>query len=269
MGAFTPCLRTLRGPERSSRRSYRPAQGAHANCSVVVDFHCRNGRSSGFGPLLAIRFLFGAGEAGAFPNCTATVSRWIPYRNARGQPAYSGWPHPLVEVSRRCSSCRSNRHMVGERLFSSSEPLGCSGSQSGRWWFRDTPAEKSGVSPENSKLIGQPAGTGHDRAPVGSHVAEQQLSAFAAHVPSLLLGSVLLSVLAANISPGWAAAYGKRNEDRLFSSSLAGVVGVIVGGISQRSSCAQLFPSHGAMLDRLCEPCHRRHLRHHRDPHEG
>src|SRR3954468_14938547 len=31
-----------------------------------------------YGSLLLIRFLFGAGEAGAFPNVTRTFSRWFP-----------------------------------------------------------------------------------------------------------------------------------------------------------------------------------------------
>src|SRR5262249_27076655 len=34
----------------------------------------------GFWSLLAIRFLFGAGEAGAFPNIARAVSRWFPER---------------------------------------------------------------------------------------------------------------------------------------------------------------------------------------------
>src|SRR3954469_5930666 len=34
----------------------------------------------GFSSLVAIRFLFGAGEAGAFPNTAAVFSRWFPAR---------------------------------------------------------------------------------------------------------------------------------------------------------------------------------------------
>src|SRR5581483_2327441 len=33
-----------------------------------------------YGSMLAIRFLFGAGEAGAWPNATLAISRWIPAR---------------------------------------------------------------------------------------------------------------------------------------------------------------------------------------------
>src|SRR5262249_61667284 len=38
----------------------------------------------GYASLVAIRFLFGAGEAGAFPNIARTFSRWFP-RRERGR----------------------------------------------------------------------------------------------------------------------------------------------------------------------------------------
>src|SRR5436190_8309259 len=41
-------------------------------------FTALTGAVTGFSSLLAARFLFGAGEAGAFPNCSSVVSRWIP-----------------------------------------------------------------------------------------------------------------------------------------------------------------------------------------------
>jgi MFS family permease len=41
-------------------------------------FTILTGTVSGFLPLLAIRFLFGAGEAGAFPNASIVVARWFP-----------------------------------------------------------------------------------------------------------------------------------------------------------------------------------------------
>lgn len=40
-------------------------------------FTALTGMVTGLGPLLLVRFLFGAGEAGAFPNCTGVVSRWF------------------------------------------------------------------------------------------------------------------------------------------------------------------------------------------------
>jgi sugar phosphate permease len=41
-------------------------------------FTILTGTASSFLPLLVIRFLFGAGEAGAFPNATIVVARWFP-----------------------------------------------------------------------------------------------------------------------------------------------------------------------------------------------
>jgi MFS transporter, ACS family, glucarate transporter len=41
-------------------------------------FTVLTGAAIGFWSLVAVRFLFGAGEAGAFPNIARTVSRWFP-----------------------------------------------------------------------------------------------------------------------------------------------------------------------------------------------
>jgi MFS family permease len=41
-------------------------------------FTALTGAASGFLPLLLTRFLFGAGEAGAFPNASIVVARWFP-----------------------------------------------------------------------------------------------------------------------------------------------------------------------------------------------
>src|SRR5256712_12043438 len=41
------------------------------------------GAARGFSSLLAIRFLLGAGEAGAFPNIARRLSRWLPLREPR------------------------------------------------------------------------------------------------------------------------------------------------------------------------------------------
>ncbi len=44
---------------------------------------------TGLGPLLAVRFLFGAGEAGAFPNATGVVARWfVAEERARASSAF-------------------------------------------------------------------------------------------------------------------------------------------------------------------------------------
>src|SRR5688572_11531455 len=41
-------------------------------------FTALTGLATGFGILLVVRFLFGAGEAGAFPNASRVATRWFP-----------------------------------------------------------------------------------------------------------------------------------------------------------------------------------------------
>lgn len=53
------------------------------------------GMVSSLNPLLVVRFLFGAGEAGAFPNSTATIARWIP-ANERGRASSLMWTATAV-----------------------------------------------------------------------------------------------------------------------------------------------------------------------------
>src|SRR5207253_2122258 len=43
-------------------------------------FTMLTGAAAGFSSLVSIRFLFGAGEAGAFPNMARALSRWFPSR---------------------------------------------------------------------------------------------------------------------------------------------------------------------------------------------
>lgn len=41
-------------------------------------FACLTGAATGFGSLLVVRFLFGAGEAGGYPNMAGVIARWFP-----------------------------------------------------------------------------------------------------------------------------------------------------------------------------------------------
>jgi MFS transporter, ACS family, glucarate transporter len=51
-------------------------------------FTCLTGTVSGYLALLAVRLLFGAGEAGAFPNMSGSIARWFPpTEQARAQGA--------------------------------------------------------------------------------------------------------------------------------------------------------------------------------------
>lgn len=124
-------------------------------------FTALTGAVSGFHMLLLVRFLFGAGEAGAFPNCTAAVSRWIPVsERARASSVFwtatalGGAITPFIVVSIQ----KSYGWRMPFYLFAS---LGVIWSVIWYWWFRDSPHEKAGVSAEERELIGTPAVRSH------------------------------------------------------------------------------------------------------------
>src|SRR5687768_5627980 len=109
-------------------------------------FTALTGAAWGFTSLLLIRFLFGAGEAGAFPNVARVVTRWFPPDKrglARGAittvsllgGAASGFlAPPLIQG-------------VGWRwTFVIFGAVGIAWAVAFYWWFRDDPAEHPGVN---------------------------------------------------------------------------------------------------------------------------
>ena len=120
--------------------------------------------------LLVVRFLFGAGEAGAFPNTARVVTRWFPKEErslARGVILFSaqagGAISPIIAV------------FVIERVgwrwaFGVFGSLGIVWAAAFYWWFRDDPAAHRGVSPAERKHIQasapiEPGGSAHPPIP--------------------------------------------------------------------------------------------------------
>jgi MFS transporter, ACS family, glucarate transporter len=193
-------------------------------------FTAATGAVSGFAPLLAIRFLFGAGEAGAFPNCTATVSRWIPVpERARATSVFwlatsiGGAITPLLVVPiQQAYGWRASFFIFGA--------LGLFWVSVWQWWFRDTPAEKSGVTAGELKLIGQPAGTRHGRLPWGVILRNTNFQRLLIMYHLYCWGAYFyLSWLPTYLQVGRGLT---EDEMKIASAlpSLAGVVGVICGG---------------------------------------
>jgi ACS family glucarate transporter-like MFS transporter len=109
-------------------------------------FTSLTGLVTGYYPLLLTRFLFGMGEAGAFPNASIVVARWFPIHE-RGRAfgiilmasQLGGAIAPLLVVPIQI-------HYGWRASFLVFGILGVV--WSGVWyrWFRDSPAEKAGVS---------------------------------------------------------------------------------------------------------------------------
>lgn len=109
-------------------------------------FTSLTGMVTGFYPLLLTRFCFGVGEAGAFPNASIAVARWFPVHE-RGRAfgislmasQLGGAIAPLLVVPIQVHyGWRTSFYLFGI--------LGVTWSVVWYWWFRDSPAEKAGVS---------------------------------------------------------------------------------------------------------------------------
>ena len=119
-------------------------------------FTALTGAVSSYPLMLVVRFLFGAGEAGAFPNSATVIQRWIPdSERARATSviwtasAVGGILTPLIVVPIQ----KIYGWQFSFFLFGS---FGLFWAALWYWWFRDTAAEKPGVSAAERELIGNP-----------------------------------------------------------------------------------------------------------------
>ena len=125
-------------------------------------FTALTGAMTGYYPLLLTRFLFGAGEAGAFPNASVVVSRWFPPRQRATMSGVNlmasqigGAVAPLLVLPIQMR--------YGWRM--SFYVFGVAGlAWSAVWyaWFRDSPEEKQGrVTPLATDAAGVATAASH------------------------------------------------------------------------------------------------------------
>ena len=126
-------------------------------------FTALSGSATGFLSLLTFRFLFGVGEAGAYPNMARIQSRWLPPR-ARGRAGGMLWL-----MARWGGAFSPIIFGTMLRLFARWEPFtGVAAWRMGFWasgllglvwvalfypWFRDDPADKVTVNEAELALI--------------------------------------------------------------------------------------------------------------------
>jgi ACS family glucarate transporter-like MFS transporter len=123
-------------------------------------FTYATGMVSTLGLLLLVRFLFGAGEAGAFPGATSAISRWFPtHERSRAQGVVwmasrlGGMLTPLLVVPIQLRwGWRTSFY-----VFAGAGVVWCV-----LWylWYRDRPEDKKGVSTAEIALIRGGAGPG-------------------------------------------------------------------------------------------------------------
>ena len=123
-------------------------------------FTSLTGLVSNFYVLLATRFAFGMGEAGAYPNSSASISRWFPL-------AERARAHGIVWMASRVGGALTPLLVVpivaayGWRMaFYLFGGIGIVWAVAWYWWYRDYPAEKPGVTPGELAHIGPASARG-------------------------------------------------------------------------------------------------------------
>jgi MFS transporter, ACS family, glucarate transporter len=119
-------------------------------------FTALTGAITSYPALLLTRFWFGAGEAGAFPNATASIASWFP-ASERGRAfgflsvamQVGGALSPLLVVPIQMRyGWRTSFYIFGL--------VGVVWAIVWFWWFRNTPREKRGVFASELSEIGDP-----------------------------------------------------------------------------------------------------------------
>jgi MFS family permease len=128
-------------------------------------FTAFTGLASNYWLLLAIRFSFGAGEAGAFPNIAASISRWFP-RVERAQALgtvlmasqIGGALTPLLVVPIQATyGWRVSFYIFGS--------FGMIWAAAWYWYYRDTPSKMPGVPQSEIEEVGSALPHRHEPLP--------------------------------------------------------------------------------------------------------
>lgn len=138
-------------------------------------FTSLTGAASNLWMLVGTRFLFGAGEAGAYPNMAGVVARWFPVcsgprrRASSGASRFGGALAPLTVVPIQMAlGWRASFWIFGG--------LGIFRCVAWWRWYRDTPAQHPAVTPEElAEVRGAAAGSAHAATDWGVLLRSRQM----------------------------------------------------------------------------------------------
>src|SRR5262245_53935595 len=186
--------------------------------------------------LVATRFLFGAGEAGAYPNASGCISRWFPVaERARAQGLVWGASRlggaltPLLVVPLKNS-------LGWQACFWLFAALGLVWAAVWAWWFRDDPATHPAITEAELAEIG----TSHSQS---EHSGIPWLKLFSNPQLWLIVGMYWFYVFAFIIFMFWLPKFltsGRSLSDSEMAIVVAlmfsaGALGNVVGGLASES----------------------------------
>jgi MFS family permease len=218
-------------------------------------FTAATGLATGFATLLAYRFLFGVGEAGAYPNMARVQSRWLPVAEraraggllwlcARFGAAFA--PVIFGTITRGVATVQSATDKRLPEWITSLEPWRVAFLLSGllgvAWvlafypWFRDEPRDKSSVNDAELRHIEQ----GREQSPE-KHRMERHMWARLVKAPSVwamalyyFCGSIGWSFYVSWMPRYFEEVHGVTFKDSEWSSAwplLCGGIACLVGGM--------------------------------------
>jgi len=194
-------------------------------------FTALTGTITNYYVLLLVRFCFGAGEAGAYPNASAVIGRWIPA--AKRTRAWG-----IVWMTSQVGAALSPLIVVPIQVhygwrapFFVFGALGVVWSLAWYGWFRDWPHEKPGVTEAELRDIGAPQHSPHHGIPWSTALRLPALWRIAA------IGACYVYTL--GFFQGWLQTYMVKgrgfSEAALVLSSLTYAVGAtanVLGGLA-------------------------------------
>jgi MFS family permease len=125
-------------------------------------FTALTGAVSGFALLLVVRFLFGAGEAGAFPNISGSASRWFPgAERARVQGLVWGASRLGAVLAPLLVGLLLAAFHNWRAVFWIFGGVGLVWAVLWYRCYRDHPAEEPGITPQELDEIGAPTNRSH------------------------------------------------------------------------------------------------------------
>lgn len=230
----------------------------------------------GFASLFAVRFLFGAGEAGAFPSIARAYVRWLSPRERGRAFGLALMTAALGGALTQPLVVQLLERMHWRHTFPIFGMVGCVWAVAWFWWFRDDPRDHKRVNAAELELVGGAAPPPHGAVPWGMLLHSRNLWVICAMyftaiygwyfyitwLPTYLLTArgfdlkavgwlaalPLLSIAAGVFLGGWLSDVFVRRFGLRVGRRLTGVVGLPLAAVAVMAGMATATPMASALL---------------------